>query len=86
MSNSVAIYYKWRQRGEIIASFKSQSIRSVLSLAFSRQYVHLFVYMLQLLISRTHATPSQVLRIYVALALFQPYRDLEAGYNQSLKS
>ena len=27
-----------------------------------------------------------VLRIYVALALFQPYRDLEAGDNQSLKS
>ena len=26
-----------------------------------------------------------VLRIYVALAVFQPYRDLEAGYNQSLK-
>ena len=27
-----------------------------------------------------------VLRIYVALVLFQPYRDLEAGDNQSLKS
>ena len=27
-----------------------------------------------------------VLRIYVALAIFQPYRDLEAGDNQSLKS
>ena len=26
------------------------------------------------------------LRIYVALAVFQPYRDLEAGDNQSLKS
>ena len=26
-----------------------------------------------------------VLRIYVALAVFQPYRDLEAGYTQSLK-
>ena len=26
-----------------------------------------------------------VLRIYVALAIFQPYRDLEAGDNQSLK-
>ena len=26
-----------------------------------------------------------VLRIYVALALFQPYHDLEAGDNQSLK-
>ena len=26
-----------------------------------------------------------VLRIYVALAVFQPYRDLEAGDNQSLK-
>ena len=26
------------------------------------------------------------LRIYVALAIFQPYRDLEAGENQSLKS
>ena len=26
-----------------------------------------------------------VLRIYVALAVFQPYRDLEAGVNQSLK-
>ena len=26
-----------------------------------------------------------VLRIYVALAVFQPYRDLEAGNNQSLK-
>ena len=26
-----------------------------------------------------------VLRIYVALAVFQPYRDLEAGGNQSLK-
>ena len=27
-----------------------------------------------------------VLTIYVALAVFQPYRDLEAGDNQSLKS
>ena len=27
-----------------------------------------------------------LLRIYVALAIFQPYRDLEAGDNQSLKS
>ena len=27
-----------------------------------------------------------VLRIYVALAVFQRYRDLEAGDNQSLKS
>ena len=27
-----------------------------------------------------------VLRIYFALAIFQPYRDLEAGDNQSLKS
>ena len=27
-----------------------------------------------------------ILRIYVALAIFQPYRDLEAGDNQSLKS
>ena len=27
-----------------------------------------------------------VLRIYVALAIFQPYRDFEAGDNQSLKS
>ena len=27
-----------------------------------------------------------VLRNYVALAIFQPYRDLEAGDNQSLKS
>ena len=26
-----------------------------------------------------------LLRIYVALAVFQPYRDLEAGDNQSLK-
>ena len=26
-----------------------------------------------------------VLRIYIALAVFQPYRDLEAGDNQSLK-
>ena len=26
-----------------------------------------------------------VLRIYVALAVFQPYHDLEAGDNQSLK-
>ena len=26
-----------------------------------------------------------VLRIYVATAVFQPYRDLEAGDNQSLK-
>ena len=26
-----------------------------------------------------------ILRIYVALAVFQPYRDLEAGDNQSLK-
>ena len=26
-----------------------------------------------------------VLRIYVALAVFQPYRDLEAGNKQSLK-
>ena len=26
-----------------------------------------------------------VLRIYVAFAVFQPYRDLEAGDNQSLK-
>ena len=26
-----------------------------------------------------------VLRIYVALAVFQPYRDLEAGDDQSLK-
>ena len=26
------------------------------------------------------------LRIYVALAIFQPYRDMEAGDNQSLKS
>ena len=26
-----------------------------------------------------------VLKIYVALAVFQPYRDLEAGDNQSLK-
>ena len=26
-----------------------------------------------------------VFRIYVALAVFQPYRDLEAGDNQSLK-
>ena len=26
-----------------------------------------------------------VLRIYVALAVFHPYRDLEAGDNQSLK-
>ena len=26
-----------------------------------------------------------VLRIYVALAVFQPYRDMEAGDNQSLK-
>ena len=25
-----------------------------------------------------------ILRIYIALALFQPYRDLEAGDNQSL--
>ena len=28
---------------------------------------------------------SVVLRIYVALAVFQPYHDLEAGENQSLK-
>ena len=27
-----------------------------------------------------------VLRIYVALAIFQPHRDLEAGDKQSLKS
>ena len=27
-----------------------------------------------------------VLRIYVAFAIFHPYRDLEAGDNQSLKS
>ena len=27
-----------------------------------------------------------VLRLYVALVIFQPYRDLEAGKNQSLKS
>ena len=27
-----------------------------------------------------------VLRIYVTLAVFEPYRDLEAGGNQSLKS
>ena len=27
-----------------------------------------------------------VLRIYVALAIFQPYRDLKAEDNQSLKS
>ena len=27
-----------------------------------------------------------VLGIYVALAIFQPYRDLEAGNKQSLKS
>ena len=27
-----------------------------------------------------------VLRIYVALAMFQPYRDFEAGDNQFLKS
>ena len=27
-----------------------------------------------------------VMRIYVALALFQPYRNLEVGDNQSLKS
>ena len=27
-----------------------------------------------------------VLRIYVALAIFQPYRDMEAEDNQSLKS
>ena len=27
-----------------------------------------------------------VLRIYVTLAIVQPYRDLEAGDNQSLKS
>ena len=27
-----------------------------------------------------------VLRIYVALAIFQSYRDLEAGDDQSLKS
>ena len=27
-----------------------------------------------------------ILRIYVALAIFQPYRDMEAGENQSLKS
>ena len=27
-----------------------------------------------------------VLRIYIALAIFQPYRDLKAGDNQSLKS
>ena len=27
-----------------------------------------------------------VLRIYVALAIFQPYRDLKAGDNQSLQS
>ena len=26
-----------------------------------------------------------ILRIYVALAVFQPYRDLEGGDNQSLK-
>ena len=26
-----------------------------------------------------------VLRIYIALVVFQPYRDLEAGDNQSLK-
>ena len=26
-----------------------------------------------------------VLRVYVALAIFQPFRDLEAGDNQSLK-
>ena len=26
-----------------------------------------------------------VLRIYVTLAVFQPYRDFEAGGNQSLK-
>ena len=26
-----------------------------------------------------------VLRVYVALGVFQPYRDLEAGDNQSLK-
>ena len=27
-----------------------------------------------------------VLRIYVALAIFQPYNDMEVGDNQSLKS
>ena len=27
-----------------------------------------------------------VLRIYIALPIFQPYHDLEAGDNQSLKS
>ena len=27
-----------------------------------------------------------VLMIYLALTIFQPYRDLEAGDNQSLKS
>ena len=31
------------------------------------------------------ATVFLILRIYVALAVFQPYRDLEAGDNQSLK-
>ena len=32
-----------------------------------------------------NTTRFVVLRIYVALAVFQPYRDLEAGDNQSLK-
>ena len=27
-----------------------------------------------------------VVRIYIALAIFQPYRELESGDNQSLKS
>ena len=35
--------------------------------------------------SETRIGRLVVLRIYVALAVFQPYRDLEAGDNQSLK-
>ena len=40
--------------------------------------------------TRGHVVPMVfdwlvVLRIYVTSAVFQPYRDLEAGHNQSLK-
>ena len=39
----------------------------------------------QLLQGRSRIGWLVVLRIYVALAVFQPYRDLEAGDNKSLK-
>ena len=41
--------------------------------------------MIGLVVLRVYVAGLVVLRVYVALAVFQPYRDLEAGDNQSLK-